>query len=93
MATMLAVLTTDAVATPEPLLDGAARRGGRLASTRLRTDGCTSTNDTVLLLASGRGRPASTGPSWPTAVAEACADLAAQMAGDAEGATKVVTLP
>ena len=90
MATMLAVLTTDAAAGPADL--GAALT---LAVDRsfnaLTVDGCTSTNDTVVLLASGRAAsPSST--ALAHAVSAACADLAAQMAGDAEGATKVVTV-
>ncbi len=90
MATMLAVLTTDAVATPEMLTE-ALRFGVAGSFNALDVDGCQSTNDTVLLLASGR----SIEPDQQTlneAVAEACGDLAAQMAGDAEGATKVVHL-
>ena len=55
-------------------------------------DGCTSTNDTVLLLASGAAGPPADLAALTAAVADACADLAAQMAGDAEGATKVVRL-
>ncbi|HEY6531074.1 MAG TPA: bifunctional glutamate N-acetyltransferase/amino-acid acetyltransferase ArgJ [Acidimicrobiales bacterium] len=88
MATMLAVLTTDAAATPAQLkaalVDGVAG-----SFNTLDVDGCTSTNDTVLLLASGL---AGTVPdaALAAAVAEACASLASQMAGDAEGATKVV---
>jgi glutamate N-acetyltransferase/amino-acid N-acetyltransferase len=88
MATMLAVLTTDAVAEPEVLAD-VLRAGVAGSFNALLVDGATSTNDTVLLLASGasghRDDAALAG-----AVAEACADLARQMAGDAEGATKVV---
>jgi glutamate N-acetyltransferase/amino-acid N-acetyltransferase len=90
MATMLAVLTTDAEATPEQL-QAALRAGVATSFNVLSTDGCTSTNDTVLLLASGAAGPVDTG-ALDAAVAEACADLARQMAGDAEGATKVVTV-
>ena len=88
MATMLAVITTDAELSPADLevhLAAAVRD----SFNALSVDGCTSTNDTVLVLASGRA-----GPPDPTAFTEAiagvCADLAGQMAGDAEGATKVV---
>jgi glutamate N-acetyltransferase/amino-acid N-acetyltransferase len=88
MATMLAVLTTDADAEPA-LLASALRAGVAGSFNALSIDGCTSTNDTVLLLASGRRGPASE-ESLFQAVAAACDDLAAQMAGDAEGATKVV---
>jgi glutamate N-acetyltransferase / amino-acid N-acetyltransferase len=90
MATMLAVLTTDAAANPEALGE-ALRRGVADSFNALSIDGCTSTNDTVVLLASGRAGTVDTG-ALELAVADACADLAAQMAGDAEGATKVVRI-
>ncbi len=88
MATMLAVLTTDAGATPE-VLQAALRAGVDASFNTLDVDGCTSTNDTVLLLASGLAGPADP-MALASAVAEACTSLAEQMAGDAEGATKVV---
>lgn len=90
MATMLAVLTTDAVATPEALAEALAF-GVANSFNALDVDGCQSTNDTVLILASGRGVEPDQ-QLLNEAVAEACGDLAAQMAGDAEGATKVVHL-
>ena len=94
MATMLAVLTTDAAADAAALADALAG-GVRRSFNALSVDGCTSTNDTVILLASGRAGPdPSAGDDdhagLRAAVAEVCADLAEQMAGDAEGATKVV---
>ena len=55
----------------------------------MSVDGCTSTNDTVLLFASGAAGPVDE-DCFFEAVADACADLARQMVGDAEGATKVV---
>jgi glutamate N-acetyltransferase/amino-acid N-acetyltransferase len=88
MATMLAVLTTDAEATPAQL-KAALVAGIEESFNALSTDGCQSTNDTVLLFASGAAGPAPDG-ALDAAVAAACADLAGQMAGDAEGATKVV---
>ena len=88
MATMLAVLTTDVTATPDQLSE-ALGAGVTDSFNALIVDGCTSTNDTVLLLASGK-RPWPGADAFGRAVARACADLAAQMAGDAEGATKVV---
>jgi glutamate N-acetyltransferase/amino-acid N-acetyltransferase len=90
-ATMLAVLTTDAVIEPEVLREALA---GATATTfnRITVDGAQSTNDTVLLLASG----ASGGRPDPADLAEAvravCADLAGQMLADAEGGTKVVSV-
>ena len=88
MATMLAVLTTDAAVEPARLQ--AALRAGVADSFNIATvDGCTSTNDTVLLLASGvAGAPEDA--AFDAAVAEVCFDLARQMVGDAEGHTKVV---
>ncbi len=88
MATMLAVLTTDAEATPDELL-AALRAGVASSFNSLSVDGCTSTNDTVLLFASGLAGRVQPG-ALEAAVAEACSSLARQMASDAEGATKVV---
>ena len=88
MATMLAVLTTDAGAEPAVLADVLAH-GVDGSFNTLSVDGCTSTNDTVLLLASGRAGPVDP-RELALAVAEACQSLAEQMAADAEGATKVV---
>ena len=88
MATMLAVLTTDAEATPEELRD-ALTSGVEESFNRMSVDGCTSTNDTVLLLASGAAGRVDVA-ALRSAVTEACTDLARQMVGDAEGATKVV---
>ena len=88
MATMLAVLTTDAHVEPVELVE-VLRTGVAESFNALSTDGCTSTNDTVILLASGAaGVPDPA--AFRSAVAEACLDLARQMAGDAEGHTKVV---
>jgi glutamate N-acetyltransferase/amino-acid N-acetyltransferase len=90
LATMLAVLTTDATATPDELAD-ALQAGVQDSFNSLVVDGCQSTNDTVILLASGKlGEPPA--GSLADAVAMACADLAEQMADDAEGATKVATV-
>src|SRR3546814_8474150 len=58
----------------------------------MSVDGCTSTNDTVIILASGTAGPPSDPDAFAGAVAEACLDLATQMVGDAEGHTKVVKL-
>ncbi len=83
MATMLAVLTTDAVADPDQLVEQ-LRTAVADSFNALVVDGCTSTNVTVIVLANGRsGRPLDT-----FALVEACAGLAEQMAADAEGATK-----
>jgi glutamate N-acetyltransferase/amino-acid N-acetyltransferase len=93
MATMLAVLTTDAVADPA-VLRRALQDAVSRSFNQMTVDGCTSTNDTVMVLASGQAEPATGGPvtelELTDALWEACADLAGQMAADAEGATKVV---
>ena len=58
----------------------------------MTVDGCTSTNDTVILLASGRAGAPADPSAFADAVAAACLDLATQMVGDAEGHTKAVHL-
>jgi glutamate N-acetyltransferase/amino-acid N-acetyltransferase len=90
MATMLAVLTTDAEVEPAALRE-ALRSAVAASFNQLSVDGCTSTNDTVLVLASGLAGPADAG-ALAAALTDACSDLARQMAGDAEGATKVATV-
>ncbi|AUM16912.1 N-acetylglutamate synthase [Rhodococcus ruber Chol-4] len=91
LATMLCVLTTDAVATAEQL-DRALRAATRLTFDRLDVDGSTSTNDTVLLLASGASGIAPSQEQLDAAVLAVCDDLAGQMMADAEGVTKRVTV-
>jgi glutamate N-acetyltransferase/amino-acid N-acetyltransferase len=90
MATMLAVLTTDAVAEPAALRS-ALRAGVAKSFNSMIVDGCTSTNDTVILLASGLGGAADPA-ELVAAVAEACGSLAEKMVADAEGATKVLAV-
>ncbi len=87
MATMLAFLTTDAAVEPTALTD-LLRVAVADTFNSMTIDGCTSTNDTVVLLASGRAGPADPGVVVE-AVTAVCADLAALMAADAEGASKV----
>jgi glutamate N-acetyltransferase/amino-acid N-acetyltransferase len=88
MATMLAVITTDARAERDAL-QSALQAAVDESFNALSVDGCTSTNDTVILLANGRGGEAA--PELITdALTRICVDLAGLMAGDAEGATKVV---
>ncbi|WFE43738.1 bifunctional glutamate N-acetyltransferase/amino-acid acetyltransferase ArgJ [Verrucosispora sp. WMMD1129] len=91
MATMLCVLTTDAVAGPEAL-DAALRAATRVTFDRVDSDGCMSTNDTVLLLASGASGVAPSETELASAVTAACHDLAQQLLADAEGATKQVAI-
>jgi glutamate N-acetyltransferase / amino-acid N-acetyltransferase len=90
MATMLGVLTTDAAVEAEALAV-ALRAGVADSFNAVTVDGCTSTNDTVLILASGLA-VAPDPDAFAAAVAAACLDLATQMVGDAEGHTKVVTV-
>jgi len=90
LATMLVVLTTDAVADPSTL-DKVLRDACRVTFDRVDSDGCMSTNDTVLLLSSGAaGAPAPA--ALAAAVTAACADLAAQLLSDAEGSTKDIQI-
>jgi glutamate N-acetyltransferase/amino-acid N-acetyltransferase len=91
MATMLSVLTTDAVADVETL-DAALRAATRVSFDRIDSDGCMSTNDTVLLLASGAAGVEPTAEELTAAVTAACHDLARQLLADAEGATKEVAI-
>ncbi|MHB1912068.1 MAG: bifunctional glutamate N-acetyltransferase/amino-acid acetyltransferase ArgJ [Acidimicrobiales bacterium] len=90
MATMLAVLTTDAGVEPGELAT-ALRRAVAGSFNEMTLDGATSTNDTVLVLASGRAGPAPIA-RLEEALGQACEDLASQMAADAEGGTRVATI-
>jgi glutamate N-acetyltransferase / amino-acid N-acetyltransferase len=85
LATMLVTLTTDAVA-DTTTLDRALRSASRQTFDRLDTDGCMSTNDTVLLLASGASGVEPSEAAMTAAVTELCDDLARQLWADAEGA-------
>lgn len=91
LATMLCVLTTDAVAGPAAL-DEALREACRVSFDRVDSDGCLSTNDTVLLLASGASGVAPSQAELTAAVSAACRDLARQVIADAEGASKEVAI-
>jgi glutamate N-acetyltransferase / amino-acid N-acetyltransferase len=91
MATMLAVLTTDLVAEPVELAE-ALQQAVATTFNCLDVDGCQSTNDTVVVMASGRSGHRLEPEELAEALRLVCADLAWQMADDAEGATKVVTI-
>jgi glutamate N-acetyltransferase / amino-acid N-acetyltransferase len=91
LATMLVVLTTDAHLPPGDL-DSVLRAAVRTTFDRLDTDGCMSTNDTVLLLASGATGTVPDSAEFARLVTDACADLAVQMQADAEGASKAITI-
>ncbi|MFE7749702.1 bifunctional glutamate N-acetyltransferase/amino-acid acetyltransferase ArgJ [Streptomyces sp. NPDC057428] len=87
LATMLVVITTDADV-EAPALDTALRSATRTTFDRVDSDGCMSTNDTVLLLASGASGITPARAEFDEAVRSVCADLARQLIGDAEGASK-----
>ena len=90
MATMLAVLVTDAAADPDTL-QHALRAGVAGTFNTLTVDGAESTNDTVLILANGQAGAVDS-DALTQAIADACESLALQMADDAEGSTKTVFL-
>lgn len=91
LATMLVVLTTDAVA-DAAALNTALRRATAATFDRLDVDGSCSTNDTVLLLASGASEIAPSQDELDEAVLRVCDDLCAQLQADAEGVTKRVAI-
>ncbi|MGW4056019.1 bifunctional glutamate N-acetyltransferase/amino-acid acetyltransferase ArgJ [Streptomyces sp. NPDC004779] len=91
LATMLVVLTTDADA-GDALLDSALRSAVRTTFDRVDSDGCMSTNDTVLLLASGASGEVPDPGEFAEAVHAVCDDLARQLVADAEGASKEIEI-
>ncbi|MFF7412720.1 bifunctional glutamate N-acetyltransferase/amino-acid acetyltransferase ArgJ [Streptomyces lydicus] len=91
LATMLVVLTTDADLPAEDL-DAALRSATRTTFDRVDSDGCMSTNDTVLLLASGASGVVPEKDAFTEAVRTVCDDLARQLIGDAEGASKEIRI-
>jgi glutamate N-acetyltransferase/amino-acid N-acetyltransferase len=91
LATMLVVLTTDAVV-PAADADRALRAATRVSFDRLDSDGCMSTNDTVTLLASGASGVTPSLQEFTVALSEACSDLAMQLLSDAEGADHEIAI-
>jgi glutamate N-acetyltransferase / amino-acid N-acetyltransferase len=91
LATMLCVLTTDA-AIESSELDEALRAAVRVTFDRVDSDGCMSTNDTVVLMASGASGITPAKEDFDAVVRAACADLCAQLIADAEGATKEISI-
>ncbi|TDU69101.1 bifunctional glutamate N-acetyltransferase/amino-acid acetyltransferase ArgJ [Streptomyces sp. KS 21] len=91
LATMLVVLTTDADL-DSAALDRALRDATRSTFDRVDSDGCMSTNDTVLLLSSGSSEVTPDQAEFAEAVHTVCADLARQLIGDAEGASKEIRI-
>lgn len=91
LATMLVVITTDAVLTAEEA-DAHLRHATRLSFDRLDSDGCMSTNDQVTLMASGASGITPDPDAFREALAEICTILAEQLQGDAEGASHDITI-
>ncbi|SPE48467.1 Arginine biosynthesis bifunctional protein ArgJ [Streptomyces netropsis] len=91
LATMLVVLTTDADVDAAGL-DAALRSATRQTFDRVDSDGCMSTNDTVLLLASGASGVTPAPDAFAEAVRTVCDDLARQLIGDAEGSSKDIRI-
>jgi len=91
LATMLVVLTTDALV-PAADLDAALRAATRVSFDRLDSDGCMSTNDTVTLMASGASGITPSLDDFTAALTQACTDLAMQLLKDAEGADHEIAI-
>ncbi|WP_114587954.1 bifunctional glutamate N-acetyltransferase/amino-acid acetyltransferase ArgJ [Microbacterium arborescens] len=91
LATMLVVITTDAVLDAAQA-DAALRSATRTSFDRLDSDGCMSTNDQVTLMVSGASGVAPGAAEFAAALAELCADLAEQLQGDAEGASHDIAI-
>jgi len=91
LATMLVVITTDAVIESADL-DAALRTATGLTFDRIDSDGCMSTNDTVLCLASGASGVAPDLGQFTTRLTQVCWDLARQLIGDAEGASHDIAI-
>ena len=88
---MLVVLTTDAVVDPELLHDQLADACTR-SFDRIDSDGCMSTNDTVILMSSGESGVRPTATDFQAALTETCQDLAQQLVADAEGAAHTIAI-
>jgi len=91
MATMLAVVTTDAVLTPREAQDALASVTARTVN-RINSDGCMSTNDTVLLLASGASGVTPSRAEFDEALTEVMGRLGRRLVADAEGATHDIAI-
>lgn len=91
LATMLVVLTTDAVLSAAEA-DGHLRAATRVSFDRLDSDGCMSTNDQVTLMVSGASGVTPEPGAFRTALIAVCTDLATQLQSDAEGASHDITI-
>jgi glutamate N-acetyltransferase/amino-acid N-acetyltransferase len=91
LATMLVVLTTDAHVQPE-MLDLVLRDATRVTFDRADSDGCMSTNDTVVLMASGASKAVPSAETFGQGLTQVCAELARKLIGDAEGASHDIAI-
>ena len=91
LATMLVLLTTDAVVDPDHLQRQLVE-ACRTTFDRVDSDGCMSTNDTVILMSSGASGVCPTPGDFQAALTETCRDLALQLLHDAEGAAHDITV-
>jgi glutamate N-acetyltransferase/amino-acid N-acetyltransferase len=91
LATMLVLITTDAVI-DSATLDGSLREATRVTFDRLDSDGCTSTNDTVIVMASGASGVTAEVVEFQKALTAVCLDLSKQLMKDAEGAFHEITI-
>jgi glutamate N-acetyltransferase / amino-acid N-acetyltransferase len=91
LATMLVVLTTDAVVDPDKL-PGQLAEACRTTFDRVDSDGCMSTNDTVILMSSGASGVRPAPADFASALHETCHDLAQQLLRDAEGAAHDIAI-
>ncbi len=91
LATMLVVITTDAVVDAE-VCDHALRHASARSFDRLDSDGCMSTNDQVTLMASGASGVSVEREEFVKALTSVCVDLARQLQRDAEGASHDITI-
>jgi glutamate N-acetyltransferase/amino-acid N-acetyltransferase len=91
LATMLSVVMTDALIDSAEA-ESAFKRAVELTFNRIDSDGCTSTNDTVLFMASGASGVELKGEALFEALLEVCSSLASQLIADAEGASKTIAI-
>ncbi|GAA3329581.1 glutamate N-acetyltransferase/amino-acid N-acetyltransferase [Paeniglutamicibacter sulfureus] len=91
LATMLVVITTDAVLEPAQL-DAALREATRVSFDRADSDGCMSTNDTVILMSSGASETTPDVAEFTAGLTEVCVGLAKALISDAEGAAHEITI-
>ncbi len=91
LATMLVVITTDAIVDAD-LADVALRHATSVSFDRIDSDGCMSTNDTVLLLASGASEVRPSAEEFTETLTAVCSSLALQLIHDAEGASKDIKI-